>query len=139
MSSRSGLPIVWRLARATSTQPAPTSKPAEFPPCDTLRREAPSTPPPSQKWRSGCKHWFRLTPPHHTHHPPHSRRLHHNATNDPTPPHPHLYYLPHLLHHPRHSLPLHHNAAAAPAFKPSSLPLWPPPLLPLCIPLPPPT
>jgi hypothetical protein len=31
-----------RLARATSTQPAPTSKPAGFPPCDTLRWVGPS-------------------------------------------------------------------------------------------------
>jgi hypothetical protein len=74
----------------------------------------------------GSKPWPHLTLPHLTHHPPHSRRLHHNAANDPTPPHPHLYYRRPLLHHPRHSLSLHHNAAAAPAFKPSSLPLRPP-------------
>ncbi len=55
MSSRLGLPIVWRLARATSTQPAPNSKPAGFPPCDTLRWVGPRTPPPSLKWRSGSK------------------------------------------------------------------------------------
>jgi hypothetical protein len=31
---------------------------------------------------------------------PHSRKLHHNAANDPTPPHPYLYYLSPLLLHP---------------------------------------
>ncbi len=125
MSSRSGLLVVWRLARATSTQPAPTSKPAGFPPCDTLRWVGPRTPPPSLKWRSGSKPWPHLTLPHLTHHPPHSRCLHQNAANDTTPPHPHLYYLLPLLLHTRHSLPLHHTAAAAPAFKPLSLPLRP--------------
>ncbi len=85
------------------------------------------TPPPSLKWRSGSKPWPRLTLPHLIHRPSHSRHLHHNAANDPSPPHPHLYYLPHLIHHSRHSLRLHLNAAAAPAFKPSSLPLLPPP------------
>jgi hypothetical protein len=75
----------------------------------------PRTPSPSLKWRSGSKPWLRPTLPHHIHHPLYSRRLHHNAANNPTHSHPHLYYLPHLIHHPYHFLRLHHNIAAAPA------------------------
>jgi hypothetical protein len=64
-----GSPHFWRRARATSTQPAPTSKPDGFPPCDTPRWVGPSTPPLSLKWRSGSKPWLRPTSyrvgPHH--------------------------------------------------------------------------
>ena len=122
------------LVRATSTQPAPNSKPAGSPPCDTLRWVGPRTPPPSPKWRSGSKPWHHLTLPYLIHHPPHSRCRYHNAANDSAHPHPHLYYLPHFLHHPHHFLPLHHNVAAALAFKPSSLPCQLPPPPPCVLP-----
>jgi hypothetical protein len=46
--------FVWHLVRATSTPPAPISKPVGSPPCDTLPRLVGSLIPPlSRKWRSG--------------------------------------------------------------------------------------
>jgi hypothetical protein len=46
----------------------------------------------------------------------------------PTLPHPHLYYMPHhLIHHPPHSLRLHHNAAKDPALPHPHLIVLPPP------------
>jgi hypothetical protein len=69
VSSRSGLPIAWRLARATSTQSAPNSKPVGSPPCDIHRWVEPRTPPPSLKWRSGSKPWLHLTLPYLIHNP----------------------------------------------------------------------
>ena len=157
VSSKSGLPIVWRLARATSTQPAPTSKPAGFPPCDTHRSVGPHTPPPSPRWRSGSKPWRHLTFPYpHLYYPPQPvRHPHHDAAKGPSPPHPQLSHLPHpqLSHLPHPQLshlphrirqpppPPHtyHHTAAAPAFKLSSLPLQPASPPPLCTPLLPPT
>jgi hypothetical protein len=43
--------------------------------------------------------WVRTLAPPDTSEP-WLRRVHHNAANNPAPPHPHLYYLPQLIHHP---------------------------------------
>ena len=93
--------IVWLLVRATSTLPAPTSKPVGFPPCDIPRLVGPPIPPLSRKWRSGSKPWPPLTP-----HQPHPLYQ---------PPSPHLS---HPLYH------FHPNPAVAPA---CALSLLPPP------------
>ena len=121
--------FVWPLVRATSTLPAPNSKPGGFPPCVTPRSVGPPIPPLSRKWRSGSKPWLPLTP-----HQPHLYQ-----TNTPLPlplplPHPDpapVTSHPHLLYHlpsPQLQPPLYHpypNPAAAPACALS--PLLPPP------------
>jgi hypothetical protein len=53
--------FVWPLVRATSTPPAPTSKPVGSPPCATPRVVGPLIPPLSRKWRSGSKPWLSQT------------------------------------------------------------------------------
>jgi hypothetical protein len=66
VSPRWGLAFVWHLVRATSTPPAPTSKPVGSPPCDTPRLMGPHIPPPSRRWRTGSKpcHPLSSRPPH---------------------------------------------------------------------------
>ena len=94
--------FVWHLVRATSTPPAPISKPVGSPPCDTPRLVGPLIPPPSRKWRSRSKPWLPPTP-HHPHlYQPQAPPPHHPPPTQPDPRpvtlHPHLLYRPHLPH-----------------------------------------
>ncbi len=108
---RWSLPIVWRLARATLTQPAPNSKPAGSPPCDIPRSVGPRTPLLSPRWQSGYKPWFPLNSPYpHLYHLPHL-----------IPPTPHPYHYPHLILHP-HALSSYTTTPPQPP--PSSFPLF---------------
>ena len=102
--------FVWPLVRATSTPPAPNSKPVGFPPCATPRLVGPPIPPLSRRWRSGSKPWLPPTPhqPHlyHTTAYPHPHLPFPHPDPDPVTSHPHLLYhppSPHLqppLYHP---------------------------------------
>ena len=102
--------IVWLLVRATSTLPAPTSKPVGFPPCAIPRLVGPPIPPLSRKWRSGSKPWPPLTSHQpHLYQTPAYLHLHLPVPHpdpDPVISHPHRLYhplSPHLqppLYHP---------------------------------------
>jgi hypothetical protein len=102
--------FVWPLVRATSTQPAPTSKPVGSPPCATPRLVGPLIPPLSRKWRSGSKPWllptspqphlYQTTAPLHPH-PPLTQPDPHPVTSHPhplyQPPLTHITYSPHRI------------------------------------------
>ncbi len=116
--------FVWHLVRATSTPPAPISKPVGS---QSPRLVGPLIPPLSRKWRSGSKSWLPPTPRHpHLYQP--QAPLHPHPP--PTQPDPRPVALrPYLLYHPYlpHTYPPSYHSYPNSTLTLACTPLPPPP------------